>query len=228
MVTNSARNNATSSSLELACAKIAHEIKNPIAIIASTLQLVELQLPEVKSMKHWNKLYHELEFVSALLSDFNALSQINQADFKEMDLGELISEVYERFEPFAITKGISFTLDLPSELFNIYADEVKLMEAFVNLLKNAVEAVKTEGHVHIGLSSNNGLVLVTVEDDGCGIQEDQLTSIFHPFVSFKENGTGLGLPIVASIIDAHGGFITVESTVSEGTTFLVSLPLLIL
>lgn len=228
MVTNSARNHTKSSSLELACAKIAHEIKNPIAIIASTLQLVELQLPEVKSTKHWNKLYHELEYMSALLSDFNALSQINQSDFKEMDLGELISEVYERFEPLAISKGVSFTLDLPAELYNIYGDEVKLMEAFVNLLKNAVEAVKIGGHVHLGISSTNGLVSVTVEDDGCGIQEEQLNCIFHPFISYKENGTGLGLPIVASIIDAHQGFITVESTISEGTTFIVKLPLLIL
>lgn len=223
MVNNAVKNNINNNSLELACAKISHEIKNPVAIIASTLQLIELQMPEIKSIKHWNKLYNELDFISALLNDFNELSHAKQYDFKEMDLGELLSEVYERFEPYAIKNGVSIGMDLPHELYNIYGDEIKLIEAFTNLLKNAVEAVLTEGHVHLTLYSRDEKVIVTIEDDGCGIEADRLSSIFHPFISFKENGTGLGLPIVASIIESHKGELTVESTVNVGTKFTVTL-----
>ncbi len=225
MVNNSSRKINNINSLELASAKIAHEIKNPIAIIASTLQLVELQLPEVKNLKHWNKLYCELDFISALLNDFNELSHTQNYDFKEMDLGELISEVYERFEPYAIKNGVSISMDLPHELFNIKGDELKLMEAILNLLKNAVESIQKDGQVHLSICTQGEQVIVAIEDNGCGIDAEKLGAIFHPFITFKENGTGLGLPIVASIIENHCGQLTVDSTVNVGTKFSVTLPL---
>lgn len=225
MVNNSMGKIKNNNSLDLACAKISHEIKNPVAIIASTLQLIELQLPDVKNLKHWNKLYHELDFISALLNDFNELSHTQQYDLKEMDLGELISEVYERFEPYAIQNGVSMSMNLPRELFNISGDEIKLIEAFTNLLKNAVEAFKEKGHVHLAIYLIEEQVVVTIEDNGCGIESDRLSSIFHPFITFKENGTGLGLPIVASIIEGHGGVLSVESAINVGTKFTVTLPI---
>lgn len=214
--------------LELACAKIVHEVKNPIAIISSTLQLIELQVPEVKKNKYWLKLYAELDLVSSILNDFNKLCKCNYHDFKDIDLGELILDVYDGFEPFALKNKVSLSMSLPEDLFPIVADEFKLIEAFTNLLKNAVEAVEYGGHVHISLMSDNKFVNVIIEDDGCGIETSKLDTIFQPFITYKENGTGLGLPIVKSIMEMHNGTIEVESTIDLGTKFTVSLPLSLL
>lgn len=211
--------------LELACAKIAHEIKNPLSIMASTLQLIELQLPGVKENKHWHKLYSELDFISTLLNDFNKLNNHNDYDFKDLDLGELISDVVDRFEPFAIQSDVSVKLDLPDDIFNISGDEVKLMEAFTNLLKNAVEAIEESGYVNIRLRVKDDWVVITIEDNGCGIEPEHLSTVFNPFVSFKESGTGLGLPIVVSIIERHKGTLEIHSTKHVGTTFIIKLPL---
>lgn len=217
--------NFNNKSVGLACAKIAHEIKNPIAIIASTLQLIEMQLPDVKKNKHWHKLYGELDYMSALLNDFNKLSNNNDFDFALLDLGELLSDIVDRFEPFAIQSQVILNLNLPEDIYNVNGDEVKLIEAFTNLLKNAVEAVPIYGRVIVSISIEDIYVVVTVQDNGTGIDDERLSSIFLPFVSYKDNGTGLGLPIVASIIEMHEGMIDVISSLNNGTTFIVKLPL---
>lgn len=210
---------------QLACAKIAHEIKNPLSIMASTLQLIELQYPEVKNNKHWHKLYSELDFISTLLNDFNKLSNHDDYEFKDIDLGELLSEAIDRFEPFAIQNNVLITFELQDELYNINGDEVKLLEAFTNLLKNAVEAIFDGGSINVKISLLDGNAIVSIKDSGCGIEPENISTIFNPFVSFKENGTGLGLPIVISIIERHKGIIEIQSSKGEGTEFIIKLPL---
>lgn len=210
---------------QLACAKVAHEIKNPLAIMASTLQLIEMQFPEVKSNKHWHKLYNELDFVCALLNDFSKLNSDCDFSFNDLDLGELILEIVDRFEPFAIQNNVSLNLELPEEIFNIRADEVRLKEAFTNLLKNAVESIAGEGNVTVSIRGMVASVEIVVADNGCGIEPEHIATIFNPFVSFKESGTGLGLPIVVSIIECHNGTIEINSTKGSGTEFIIKLPL---
>lgn len=219
MVTNNNNNN------QLACAKIAHEIKNPLSIMASTLQLIELQYPEVKNNKYWHKLYTELDFISTLLNDFNKLNSHNDYAFYDLDLGELISEVVDRFEPFAIQNNVSIDFELPDEIYNIRADDVKLTEAFTNLLKNAVESISDQGNITILLRNLEMTAEIVIEDTGCGIEPEHLATVFNPFVSFKECGTGLGLPIVLSIIERHNGTIEINSTKGVGTQFIIKLPL---
>lgn len=220
--------NYKNSNIELACAKIAHEIKNPLSIMSSTLQLIEIQIPEVKSNKHWHKLYNEISFISTLLNDFNKLNSNNDYSFSDLDLGELISDVIDRFEPFAIKHNVTVDLALPEDIFNINGDDLKLIEAFTNLLKNAVEAISENGRVHIELRNTEGTVEIIIEDNGCGIEPENLAKIFNPFVSFKETGTGLGLPIVVSIIERHHGTIEIFSQKDVGTKFIVKLPLSVL
>ncbi len=212
-------------STNLACAKIAHEIKNPIAIISSTLQLIEIQFPDVKKNKHWHKLYGELDFISSLLNDFNKLNNTSDFDFTLLDLGELLSDAVDRFEAFALQNQVILKLELCEDLYTVNGDDVKLMEAFANLLKNAIEAVPKYGTILISLSKEPSYVVVTIEDNGCGIDDEKLSTIFLPFVSYKDNGTGLGLPIVASIIENHNGLIDVVSSLNNGTKFLIKLPL---
>lgn len=210
--------------LELACAKIVHEAKNPIAIISSIAQLIELKVPEVKKTKHWNNIYVELDNLTNLLNDFNKLNHMQNIDFSPLDLGELLADIVSRFEPVAIQRNVTISFHLPDELFDINGNEGKLIEAFSNLIKNAFEAINKDGFINISICKEGNFIVVTIIDNGSGISSEQLPLIFKPFTTFKEEGTGLGLTIVDTVIKSHKGSIHIDSEVGKGTKFIIKLP----
>lgn len=103
-------------------------------------------------------------------------------------------------------------------------DKVKLEEVILNLLQNAKDAVGTHGKIVLSAERKNDTILICCQDNGCGIPADQIDTIFDPFVTYKENGTGLGLSSAKSITEAHGGTIQAESSPETGTIFTVTLP----
>ena len=98
------------------------------------------------------------------------------------------------------------------------------MEALLNLIVNALDAVSDYGIVQIILTKSNEEFVVSIIDDGCGIAPKQLLTIFHPFTTTKPDGTGLGLPVAKRIIEGHGGHIRVSSAPNQGATFTFLLP----
>lgn len=103
-------------------------------------------------------------------------------------------------------------------------DSPKMMEALLNLIVNALDAISDNGSVQIILTKSNEQFVVSIIDDGCGIAPKQLLTIFHPFTTTKPDGTGLGLPVAKRIIEGHGGHIRVSSAPNQGATFTFLLP----
>lgn len=103
-------------------------------------------------------------------------------------------------------------------------DSPKMMEALLNLIVNALDAVSDNGSVQIILTKSNEQFVVSIIDDGCGIAPKQLLTIFNPFTTTKPDGTGLGLPVAKRIIEGHGGHIRVSSAPNQGATFTFLLP----
>jgi signal transduction histidine kinase len=106
-------------------------------------------------------------------------------------------------------------------------DSRQMQQVFVNILLNAVEAMKPGGEIRIKsyVDRSRGLQVAVVQDDGCGIAPENLDKIFEPFFSTKPKGTGLGLAVSYGIVKAHGGELSVESEPGKGTRFTISLPL---
>ncbi|GMQ57105.1 hypothetical protein AN1V17_15000 [Vallitalea sediminicola] len=206
-------------------AKIVHEIKNPISLIRSTLQLIEVQTPEVKSNTHWSSLYEELDYICLLLNDFNTLNYSFNIQKTCVDVSSLLDSVAKYFYSSAYNKNINLYMTKTKDLPVISGDKTRLKEAFMNLIKNAIEATDENGTVTVDVNYIDTYLLITVSDTGSGIRDDRVDEIFKPFVTYKENGTGLGLPIVKSIIEQHSGTIEVETKEGEGTSFIVSLPI---
>ena len=102
---------------------------------------------------------------------------------------------------------------------------MKLREAILNIVRNASEAIDEKGIISIGAQKQQGQLLLTITDNGCGIPEEYLPTLFDPFVTHKKEGTGLGLPIAKQVIEAHGGSICVSSRLGQGSSFQISLPL---
>jgi len=104
-------------------------------------------------------------------------------------------------------------------------DKIKLREMFLNLLKNAKDAISSAGMITLHAYPEGNNILIQISDTGCGIASEDLDDIFTPFVTHKQGGSGLGLAIVQKTADAHGGVIQVRSDPGRGTTFSVTLPI---
>ncbi len=229
---------------------ITHEIRNPLTMVYSTLQLIESSHPEVLSFRHWNSLHEDIVYMVNLLSElslFNNSSLINCAPILTSDFLKKIALSFAghlEHDSFDHTL-IEFTSHIQPNLPVLHGDPIRLKEVLFNLLKNASEAFlpnynsKSESNSNLNTAStdkhtirlnanitenDSSYLCIKIQDNGCGISANQLEAIFLPFVTHKSGGTGLGLPISRRIIEAHHGTIAVESDPSIGTTFTVLLP----
>ena len=204
--------------------KISHEIRNPLSLVYSTLQLIETQHPEVASYKYWDSMHEDLEYMIQLLAELSTYNNSERLHIETFSSKELLQKVCLSFAASCIHTEIEFTSKIPDSLPLITGDRVKLQEVILNLLKNAKEAIGSHGTIQFIAESEEHLLKLHIIDDGCGIPSEHLETIFDAFVTHKSGGTGLGLSIAKRVVEAHNGTISVSSVTGQGTTFLVSLP----
>ncbi len=216
-------NEVSADSLELS--KMFHEIKNPLTLINSSLQLIEGEHPEVKDFRFWNQTMKDLQNLRTLineLSDFQKVSNLNKTMINLFDFTE---DLLESTAGFLLETGTPLTLECDILDLDFMADEGKLRQAIVNLLKNAAESSPSGRPILLHISSDETYLHIEVKDHGCGMSRECLDQIFTPFHTTKSYGTGLGLPIVKRIIDSHGGSLIIHSEEGAGTFVTILLPL---
>jgi signal transduction histidine kinase len=176
--------------------------------------------------------YEEIGRLSGLISDMESLAQIESDNLKlsksRVDLLELARTVGGNFEAESAKKNISVEIKGESTVIN--ADRNRLNQVIINLLSNAIKYTPENGHVRISVNDTAENGIISVEDDGIGIPEDELPLIFERFYrtdksrNRKTGGAGIGLTIAKAIVNAHGGKIEVKSSVEHGSCFTVILP----
>lgn len=205
--------------------KFSHELRNPITLINSSLQIIESQHPEVKTFKFWNETMADLQYVRSLLDELSTYNQSTTLNMSQFNISELMDSVC-----LAISSDTSckVTCSYSKSLPLIVGDAVKLRQVITNLLKNAKDAVNSDnGAIEVSIQDiNSEQIQIAIADNGCGIPLNQQDTVFEPFVTHKVNGSGLGLAICQSIIESHHGTITFESVVDRGTTFYITLPII--
>lgn len=204
--------------------KISHEIRNPLALVYSTLQLIESQHPEAKDFKHWTQMREDIEFMISLLQELSSYNNGERLHLERFSSYEFLGRICLSFAASCEEYGITFSSQIPSDLPEIKGDRIKLKEVILNLLKNAKEAVSSNGQITLNACVQNNTLNILISDNGCGIPSEYMETLFDAFVTHKPDGTGLGLAIAKKTLLAHGGNITVESVPSEGTCFTISLP----
>jgi signal transduction histidine kinase len=146
-------------------------------------------------------------------------------DKEEVDFYEYLQTIAESMQGRAEKNNIQIKFEPVKEKIFLFIDKQKMQRVFSNLVNNAIEAIGENGLINITLENkDDGFVLWKIKDSGCGIPQKIASRIFEPFVSGKSNGTGLGMSIVKSFVEKHGGSISVESKVGEGTEMIISLP----
>ncbi|MBQ1999016.1 MAG: HAMP domain-containing histidine kinase, partial [Spirochaetales bacterium] len=146
-------------------------------------------------------------------------------DKEEVDFYEYLQIVAESMQGRAEKNNIEIKFEPVNEKIFLFIDKLKMQRVFSNLVNNAIEAIGENGVINITLENkDDDFVLWKIKDSGCGIPEKIASKIFEPFVSGKSNGTGLGMSIVKSFVEKHGGNISVKSKIGEGTEMIISLP----
>ncbi len=205
---------------------IAHEIRNPLTLVSSSLQIIEKQHPEVKKFNNWEQTMEDIQFMCSLLNDLSSFNNSSTLHHSVFSIEQLIKNVAVSFAISLDADGsdIEFTSRVVPGMGDFTGDKIKLEEVLLNLLRNAREAVSKDGRISLSAARQKETVIILCQDNGCGIPANIIETIFDPFVTYKENGTGLGLSSSKQIIEAHGGSINVESAPETGTVFTVTLP----
>ena len=210
-------------------AGVAHEINNPLGTVLLYSHLLLRQLgPDDPRRQDLRVIAQEAERCRHIVRGLLDFSRQSKPRYELCDLNGLIREtiaVMERQEAFARLRVL---LDLSPELPQTWLDPEQVRQALINIIENAVEAMPDGGTLTVEsrLANDGRAIVVVISDTGCGISEENLERIFHPFFTTKQigKGTGLGLAIVYGIVKAHRGAVSVDSKVGAGTTVTVSLP----
>lgn len=204
--------------------KFAHEIRNPIALISSELQLMVSSHPELTKYSQWDDLMGNLEYVKELLNELSDYNNAGNLSLESVNPGEFLSDVISCEKSILEYLGITLKTDIPAHCKPVFIDRIKMRQALLNLLRNARESIQCpHGNISVRLTNTDQGICISINDNGCGMTQKQLENIFSPFVTYKSGGTGLGLAITRQIIEAHGGHIEANSTPGQGSTFLIFL-----
>jgi signal transduction histidine kinase len=209
--------------------KVAHEIKNPLTPIQLSAEHI-LKVHEDKSKdfdqalkESASYIIKEVENLRKIAQEFLELSREATLHKEAFDLKEIILETITPYKKM-LSERIQFKESYEGEDFNFVGDKGKIKIALRNIFTNAIEAIQDKGEIEIALVRKKDILELEIKDTGAGIENDMLKTIFEPYFSTKDVGTGLGLPIAKKIIEDHGGSIQASSEVKRGTKILIKLP----
>ena len=212
--------------LQILLSRFSHELRNPLALLSSGLQLLASSHPELSYDEQWENILGNLEYIHALLDDLSRYQNAGQLSLVLTDLNACLNEIAGSFRPVLEYLEIEFETDIPDDLPNLSLDPLKIRQVFLNILRNAQESIDhPNGVIHFHAETTSQYVRISVCDNGCGMTSSQNARVFEPFITYKSGGTGLGLAVTREIIEAHHGSIEIESAPGTGSTFHVYIPL---
>ncbi|SMF37730.1 PAS domain S-box-containing protein [Paenibacillus barengoltzii] len=205
-------------------AGVAHEIRNPLTTLRGFLQMQ--QRTRTVNVMHTDVMLAELDRINLIVSEFLILAKPQAVQFQIKDVRFTMGDVVSLLDSEAHLHNIEFEVHFSPSPVLVHCEENQLKQVFINLLKNAMEAMPKGGKILLQVEEDDsGFAVLRVIDEGEGIAKDRLQKLGEPFYTNKEKGTGLGLMISQRIIEGHRGTLKIESELGKGTAVTITLPL---
>src|SRR5262245_707695 len=216
------------SSIGLLAAGVAHEVNTPLAGISSYSQMLMQQIPESDPRYQLlEKIHRQTSRASSIVNNLLNFSRVSDSRFVPIELNRVIDDTIQLLEAQLHNTNIEVARNYSERLPATPGNAPKLQQVFMNLILNARDAMPGGGRLEISTEYDDQNTIISFRDNGVGIDPENLARIYDPFFTTKQigKGTGLGLAVSYGVIKDHGGEITVESKVGEGTTFRITIPL---
>jgi PAS domain S-box-containing protein len=205
-------------------AGFAHEIRNPLTTIKGFLQLIKQETDE-KKLEYMAIMLNEIDRLEMITNEFMVVAKPQVTNYQMEDLQVFTEKVIQFLQPQALLKDVEMVLKVNQSLPQVYCDRNQLRQVFINLYKNAMEAMPSGGQITTVLTVEDDHLLISITDQGIGIPENLIPRLGEPFYTLKEKGTGLGLMVSRKIIESHHGTLTIDSKINVGTTMTIRLPI---
>tara|TARA_R110002074_G_scaffold145034_2_gene293503 strand:+ start:135128 stop:137275 length:2148 start_codon:yes stop_codon:yes gene_type:complete len=213
--------------------RLAHEIKNPLTPIQLSAERLQRKLhgkldDEADKIlkKSTDTIVQQVTAMKSMVNDFSDFARPPQSKPQTISVGPLVEQITTLYQGQIKQLNISIQQDLP----NIFADPIRLRQVFINLIKNAQEAITDIDDGQISITAlyqpDTDSIEICIADNGPGVDNSKIEHIFEPYVTSKEKGTGLGLAIVKKIIEEHGGTITIKPIAPRGVNFIIQFPVI--
>jgi signal transduction histidine kinase len=204
-------------------ANIAHEIRNPLSVIRTSSERLRRKYHDEEEA--FSFISEEVDELNRILTGYLQFAHTGKAEFGSQPGRKIISRCVMAVGEDVERKSLSIVENLPGEEVMIHGDEKRLRQAVLNVLINAVQAANTRGRIDVSLASSGRDAIITISDNGHGIDDKDLGEVTKPFYTRKVDGSGLGLSIVQSIVDEHKGSLDIQSRSGDGTRVTMTFPL---
>jgi len=204
---------------------LAHEIRNPLTGIGGALTMLAREVPANDDTQEvMSEIQQQISRMERLVQELIAYSQPGVLQPTWIDLHSILKQAIASASQRRTGPAVDLVVDLEPKGPEVYADARDLEHAFENLVLNAFQAISEEGTIEVQTRYSGEDVLISIRDDGSGMDAAIRDKIFEPFFTTKARGTGLGLPLVRRAVENYGGEINVKSAPGKGTTFVFSIP----
>jgi signal transduction histidine kinase len=207
-------------------AGLAHEIKNPLASMKGSLEILASDFPPGHDKREFLEILEkELERLNGVLSEFLQFARTPRPDKRPCNLREIIDSIRVLCSKEAARQGVDIEVSYQEDLPELELDQAQIQQALLNIVLNGTQSMPGGGRLAIRAESTAEAVQIWIRDEGPGIPEENRSRIFDPFFTTKDRGTGLGMSIAHKLIQGHGGDVRVVEEERQGSTFLMVLPL---
>ena len=201
---------------------LAHEVRNPMTTIRGFLQLLQNKTDLLTYKSYFDLMIEELDRTNSMINDFLSLAKNKPAELKRQSLNMLLANLFPLLLADAYSQDKNCILE-PGDLADLDIDTNEITQLVLNFARNGLEAMDKDGCLNISTFMDGQNIVLSVRDEGTGINTEHISKLGTPFFTTKESGTGLGLHMCYSIADRHNAQIEVK-TDPGGTTFLVRFP----
>ncbi|MEX2681340.1 MAG: PAS domain S-box protein [Candidatus Sigynarchaeota archaeon] len=204
-------------------ASVSHELRNPLGVISNAIYYLDMKIPKTDETitKHLKLVKDQATRATKIITDLLDFTRIKPGEPRLVCIHDVLNQALALS---IIPKHVVVKTDYANDLPGVYCDPMRMQQAFMNIITNAIQAMESGGQLEITTTSNDDIVQVSFKDSGAGIPKENMPRLFEPLFSTKITGIGLGLSIAKEIIEQYQGRIHVESSEGAGTTVVIQLP----